>query len=551
MASFSSSTGNPDKGFAQRFRVISSIIASTISLMLVLSGCTPASVGSNEPDAEIPVVYMSAIITTNTDPAIGIDAQNLMFYRNVYEGLLEYAPGTTDLRPALAESYTVSEDGLEYTFILRDDVRFHGGAEFNADSVVASFDRMKGIGQGPAKYLTRIAKWEAVNPETVKITLNEPYSFFPGTLPWLPIVSPAAVQEHSTDDDPFATKWFSTNSDGTGPYMLDNFVPLDRLDLSAFPDYWQDFTAGVPTKVTFTEVKDTATRLELLAKGTVTFSDGGTAFAPADLTLTQKAEGISNIVQPGLSLRNIVLNTTKEGPMTDPNFRKAMILSFPYDDFLDYYEGWGDSTNGPLPPGMAGYNDQLPDFEQNLDEAEKIFEKGGWANSGVTLNMVSVEGAPFQQFAATILKDALGKFGITMNSVVLTWAQIPPLMADTNTAFDLAFLNIGANTDDPTDMFEVPFGSTNTAATGGYNWSNIQDPAIDSLIEKARNTQDEDERQSVIDELTAKVLSYNSVIYTIAPQDVNPVLAGWEDSKYDVIFGLTTVRLFYTKEIVR
>lgn len=528
-------------GASPRRRAVAAVSAAV--LVASLAACAQGEPTPAAPTEDVAVVYASSVIATNLDPAIGIDANNLAFYRNVYEGLTEYAPGSTEVRPALAESWEISEDGLTYTFDLRDGVTFHDGTEFTADAVVASFDRMLEIGQGPARFLKPIDSWEAIDDLTVEITLNDPYSFFLGNLPWLPIVSPTALEENAGSD--LAQTWLTTNAVGTGPYVLESFEANNRVDLVANEEYWQSWVPGTPTSVTMTQVTDSATRQQLLQQGQTTFS--GSGFSPIDFTAVSKFPNVEMVVQPGLALRTIALNTTAGGPMEDPTFRQGLIAAFPYEDYVAYYEGWGDATNGPIPPGMTGYDASLPAFEQDLDLAEELFTKGGYVNAGVTLDMVTVEGATFGQFAGTLLQDALAQYGITLNVLILPWPQIPPLMANPDTAADLGFLNMSANTPDPTGMLETSFASYNIAAEGGYNWSNIEDPKIDELIRSARAATSEAEADEAIAELTERALSYDSIIYAIAPQMVNPVAEGWGDSKYDALFNLITVRFFYTQ----
>jgi len=532
----------PGSAGARRARQLLAL-ATTAALAVSLAACA-GDPAQEDPDQDIAVVWASSNIATNLDPAIGLDANNLAFYRNVYEGLTEYAPGSTEVRPALAESWDISEDGRTYTFHLREGVTFHDGTEFTADAVVKSFDRMAEIGQGPARFLKPIESWTAIDDATVEITLIDPYSFFLGNLPWLPIISPAALDEHAGSD--LAQEWLSTHAVGTGPYQLDNFEINNRVDLVAYEDYWQEWQPGTPTSVTMTLVTDSATRQQLLQQGQTQFV--GSGFSPADFTALSQLPNIETIVQPGLALRTIALNTQAGGPMADPNFREALIAAFPYQDYVKYYEGWGDPTNGPIPPGMTGYDASLPVFEQDLDRAEELFTDGGYVNAGVTLDMITVEGASFGQYAGTLLQDALAQFGITLNVQALPWPQIPPLMADPATAFDLGFLNMSANTPDPTGMLETSFASYNVAANGGYNWSNIVDPKIDQLIVEARGASSEEAAGAAVAELTERALSYHSVIYAIAPQMVNPVAEGWGNAKYDALFNLITVRFFYAQK---
>jgi peptide/nickel transport system substrate-binding protein len=526
-------------------RRISSALAIVGALaLLTVAACS----GSSSPSAAtgssagLSVVYDSHVIATNLDPDIGVDADSLLFIRNVYEGLMEYAPGSTQLRPALATSYTTSDGGLVYTFQLRKGVTFHDGTAFDSASVVTSLNRLKAINQGPASYLDGVSSWAAEGKYAVAITLSAPDSYFIGNLPWLPIVSPAGIAAHKTSKDPWAMNWFASHEDGTGPYKLTSFVANSSISLEKYDGYWQKWPANVATSVTISQVADPSTRIQLLESGQATFADG---FAPSDLTALKKSPNVAISESPGLSLRTIMLNTTAKGPMSDPNFREALILAFPYQAYFSYYQGWGQAANGPIPPGMTGYNKSLPNFTQNLTRAKQLLQAGGWLNSGVKLTYVSVQGESYGQYAGTLLQSALAQFGITVSTEALPWPQIPPLMASPKSAFDLSFLNLSENTNDPTSLIQSSYSSQEVPAKGGFNFANLTNPKIDSLITSAREAKNSTEAAALTTSLSQQLLDTYSNIFCIAPINANPVGKAWADVKFDSLYNLNVLRFFY------
>jgi peptide/nickel transport system substrate-binding protein len=516
-------------------------LAGALAAVLTVAACAGSS-SSNAGNGALPVVYESHVIATNLDPDIGVDGDSLLFIRNVYEGLLQYAPGSTTLQPALATSYTTSDGGLTYTFQLRKGVTFHDGTAFDSASVVTSLDRLKAINQGPASYLDGVRSWTAKGKYAVVFTLSAPNSYFAGDLPWLPILSPAGITAHKTTKDPWATSWFSNHEDGTGPYELTTFVANDHISLQEFDGYWQKWPDDVPTSATITQVVDPSTRIQLLKSGQATFSDG---FAPADLTSLKNDPNVAIAESPGLSLRTIMLNTTAQGPMSDPRFRQALILAFPYQAYFSYYQGWGQAANGPIPPGMTGYDKSLPNFTQNLTRAKQLLQAGGWLNSGVKLTYVSVQGESYGQYAGTLLQSALAQFGITVETEALPWPQIPPLMANPKSAFDLSFLNLSVNTNDPTSLIQSSYSSQNVAAKGGFNFANLADPKVDSLVTSVREAKSSSATASLTNDLTQQLLGTYSSIFAIAPINANPVGKAWADVKYDSLYNLNVLRFFY------
>jgi len=175
------------------------------------------------------------------DPAIFYQSDGLNVTRGAYEGLLRYKPNTDlpEIEPLLAESYDISDDGLVYTFQIREGVKFHDGTDLTAQDVVRSFERRVGVDAGPAYMLWDVASYETPDDYTLIITLNQPDSAFIHYMaaPYGPgIVSPEAVEANEVDGD-LAQAWIATNSAGTGPYYISSFEP-GEYELTRFDDYW-------------------------------------------------------------------------------------------------------------------------------------------------------------------------------------------------------------------------------------------------------------------------------------------------------------------------
>jgi peptide/nickel transport system substrate-binding protein len=518
------------------------VLAGVAAGALLLSACSSSSSPSSSGQGSqgISVEYASHVIAPNLDPDLAYSGNTLLFVRNVYEGLLSYVPGSTKLRPALATSYSTSSDGLTYTFTLRKGVKFHDGTSFDANAVVTSLNRLKAINQGPASFLSGVSGWQAVGSDTVTITLSQPDTYFPGDLPWLPIVSPAAITAHKTAKDQWAQTWFANHEDGTGPYKLTTFTVNSNIGLAAFDGYWQKWPNDVPTKVSITQVTDVSTVEQLIKSGQADFTD---TVDPTTLSTMAKDANVAISTDPGYTLRTIFLNTAAKGPTSNPQFRKAMILAFPYAAYFKYYQGWGQSTNGPIPVGMAAYDKSLPNFAQDLAQAKQILQTGGWLNSGVQLTYASVEGDAYEQYAGTLLQSTLASFGIKLITKTMPWPQIPPLMAKASSAFDMAFLNIGANTNNPVSLMDQAYSSKNVAAKGGYNWANVSSPIIDSQISKIAGANPAT-AESTLKSLTQNVLATYSSIFCIAPQNAHPVTKEWANVKFDALSDLNVLEFF-------
>ena len=183
------------------------------------------------------IAYQADI--TTFDPDNGFEVAGLGAIAAVYEGLVEYAPGTTDLVGLLAEDWTLSDDGLIYTFNLRDGVTFHDGSPMTSAEVKAAFERRSDESLVLSYFFWNVQAFDTPDPDTLVVTLGMPQPSFLDTLasPWGPkVVGPGALVDNAGDD--LAVSYLNENADGTGPFTLQSFNRGDQYVLARFADYW-------------------------------------------------------------------------------------------------------------------------------------------------------------------------------------------------------------------------------------------------------------------------------------------------------------------------
>jgi peptide/nickel transport system substrate-binding protein len=506
------------------------------------SSSAPSGGAGSSAASSINVTWTNVALPTNVDPAIGYDSDTLQLVRNVYEGLLEYVPGGTSVRPALATSYTVSPDGTTYTFQLRKGVVFHDGAKLDADAVVTSLNRIREIDQGPASLLTNLKGFSASGPDTVVIELTAPYAFLPGVMPWLPVVSPDALKAHSTSGDPHAEKWFASNSAGTGPYQMTSFSPTTSITLTQNKHYWQPWTAGTPTAGSLTLNANVATQLELLQAGQVDFLG---AISPDNAATAKTLSNVALLLQPGFEVQILPLNMQR-APMDNPKVREAVIKAFNYSAFKTFNKGFGTSANSPVPPGLPGWDSTIPDPAQDLAAARQLIASAG-VPSGTTLDFIGVGGLDYETFAGTVLQSTLEPLGFKVNVSTPQWPIPATLMSKASTAGHITFLNLSANTNDPSVVIREAWSSANLATKGGYNWSNYTNAQLDSDLTAFGATSSAADQKTIITRMQQTIVADNTAVFAFAPQLTEPVARKWRNSKYDALFDENVVRWFYCK----
>jgi peptide/nickel transport system substrate-binding protein len=174
------------------------------------------------------------------DPDTFYQPEGLLIMTSAYQGLLHYAPSSTTVEGLLATKWTVSPDGLTYTFTLRPGVKFSDGTPFDAAAAKASFQRRIDMASGPSYMLAELKDMQTPDPLTMVVTLKKPVAPFLDYLasPYGPLMtSPTAVAQHAIGGDR-ATAWLATHSAGTGPYELTEAVAADHYTLSANKNYW-------------------------------------------------------------------------------------------------------------------------------------------------------------------------------------------------------------------------------------------------------------------------------------------------------------------------
>ena len=197
-----------------------------------------------EPEPSEPILYRSTWAwPTRIDPAVGSDGSSTAAHPNLYNSLVRITPEGV-VGPELAESWTVSEDGMTYTFTLREGVMSHAGNEITAEDVVFSMDRFLTMGEGLAYlFLPYIGETTAVDTYTVQFDLLKSFGPILTVMPNFYVLDEAAVMENIAEgeyDDlgDYGKEWLMTHDAGTGPYMVREFLLEEKLIMDKFEDYW-------------------------------------------------------------------------------------------------------------------------------------------------------------------------------------------------------------------------------------------------------------------------------------------------------------------------
>ena len=432
------------------------------------------------------------------DPAAVTAVNDFRILMNVYDGLVRYKSGTLEVEPALAQSWDISEDGTEYTFTLREGVKFHDGSDFTADVVKFNFDRMlkddhpyHDTGPFPLSFFfSAVENVEAIDPQTVKFTLNAPYAPFLSNLayPTGLIVSQAGVEQHGAE--------FGRNPSGTGPFKFAEWRSNEAVVVEKNPDYW----GGAPSldAVVYRPITDANTRTaEMLAGGI----DLMVEVPPVALSQFQ-SDAYKVSEQAGPHVWFLILNA-KEGPFANKLVRQAANYAVNKEALVnDVLEGTAEVAAGPTPPAFAwAYNESLAPYPYDPEKAKALLAEAGMENPAVTFYVTEGGSGMLDPIAmGTAIQADLQAVGFDVKIETYEWntflGNVNPGLEGKADMAEMAWM-----TNDPDTL---PFLALRTEAwpdKGGFNSGYYSNPKVDELLEAARTSTDQAERARLYKEM--------------------------------------------------
>jgi dipeptide transport system substrate-binding protein len=447
--------------------------------------------------------------------------------RPIYDRLLQFKPGTTEVEAGLAEKWDVSEDGKEFTFHLRHNAKWQSNANFkptrglNADDVLFTFERQwkdtnpyHKIGGGyqyfgdmdMPKLLNSIDK---IDDYTVKITLNVANA---------PFLSDMVMEFASIESKEYADvlmkagkpELIDQNPIGTGPFELVQYQKDATIRYRAFDGYW-----GPKPKIdtlVFSIAKDPAVRLAKLRANECQMMPFPT---PADLPSIRADKDLKLMSQPGLNIGYLGFNTEKK-PFTDPRVRIAIDMAIDKKAILDaVYQGSGQPAKNLIPPTMWSYNNSIVDFKYDPDAAKKMLADAGYPDGFETTLWALPVQRPYNpdgRRMAELMQADLAKVGIKAKIVSYEWGEY--LKRIRNGEHDMAEVGWTGDNGDPDNFFAT---LTSCAAAKGSvtRWCNKE---FDDLVNKAATLNTQAARASLYEQ--AQVIQHREAPFFLIAHSI-------------------------------
>lgn len=378
-------------------------VSMLLTLTIALGGCAGDKEDGGSSESAITIGIPQDLDSLDPNRATGAGTQEILF--NVYEGL--YKPDSDgNLVPAVASDCVISEDGLVYTFTLRDGVKFHNGNPVTVEDVVYSMNKCAGNGSGEplVSAFSIVEKVEATDDKTVVITLSEVNKDFLAIL---------AASE--TSIVPADVADLEATPVGTGPYKIVSRSLQENVELEKFDEYW-----GEPAHIENVTLKILADADSILMN-----LQGGAVDLYARVTATTASElgDNFNVLEGSMNLVQALFLNNGVEPFNNEKVRQALCYAVDKQEIFDFVaDGSGSEIGSSMFPSFGKYYmEELNDvYTTDLEKAKALLAEAGYQD-GFTFTIKVPSNYTQHVDTATVLAEQFKKIGVTANIELIEW----------------------------------------------------------------------------------------------------------------------------------
>jgi dipeptide transport system substrate-binding protein len=445
--------------------------------------------------------------------------------RTIYDQLLGFKPGTTEIRPSLAEKWEVSADGLAYTLHLRKGVRFHTTPwfkptrDFNADDVLWSINRMNDKkhpahaaakngfvyweGMGMSALIKTVEK---VDANTVRIGLSRPEAPFLANMAMEAIGSIYSAEYGEQLQKAGKLDQLNSQPVGSGPFVFKSYQKDAVIRYAANTAYW----GGAPKvdNLIFAITLDPNVRVQRLKAGECLV---GTNMKPETVSTFDNDANVK-VVRNSPLLTAYIAPNVKRKFLSDKRFREALWLSLDMKTYLLAVYGGNATVAGSFVPPPMWSHDKTLSYRFDPEKARQLVKASGYDGSELAL-FTRIGGSIDGKRAAELMQSDWARVGIKVRVQMMEWGEM--LKRTGKGEHDITFLSWAGDNGDP-DNFLTPNLSC-AAVAGGGNKSQWCNKEFEALIDNARKTVDPKKRTELY--VKAQKLVYEEVaaIPTVYP----------------------------------
>lgn len=495
-----------------------SIFSVLLTLTIALCGCAGGKAG----DSSKIVVGIPQDLEDSLDPhkAVAAGTREVLF--NVFEGLLK-PDENGELIPAVAEGYTVSDDGLVYTFTLRNGVKFHNGNKVTAEDVKYSIEKSAGM-TGEESLISAFSNIKEVNitdKDTVEIVLKENDVDFPA---YISSINAAIIPEDNVMSD--------TAPIGTGPYKYVSRSPQENIIMTKFNDYWGE--AAHIRDVEFKVVASNDAMLLALKGGTVDMCVRVSAAQAGQLTNSFVInEGSMNLVQA------LYLNNAVE-PFNDVRVRQALCYATDKNEIIDIaFEGKGSPLGSSMFPAFGKYfMPELTDtYTTDISKAKELLAQAGYPD-GFEMTITVPSNYQPHVDTAQVLVEEFKKIGVKASIQQVEWNT---WLSDvyTNRKYESTVIGVDATCMTANAMLDRFYSSAEN------NFTNYSNPEYDKLYEESLTTVDDDKRTELYKQMETILAQDAANVYIQDMAQLVPINSAIDGYVFYPLYVQDIARLYY------
>jgi peptide/nickel transport system substrate-binding protein len=419
------------------------------------------------------------------DLAQATDGESIKAGIQILENLVIFKKDSMEVEPQLAVSWSVSKDGLVWTFNLRKGVTFHDGTPFNAQAVADSFNRVidpnhRFYNYGKWKYLSLslkpVTKINVVDDYKIQLVTEKPFAPLLNNLAlWLcPILSPAAMEQYKDK--------IGMNPVGTGPYKLVKWDKDDKIVLTRNDSYW----GGKPKleRIILKSIPEPSARLMALQSGTIDIADD---LDPDSIAMAKTNKDLVVKSVPSINIGYLAMNTSKP-VFKDPRVRRAINHAVNKKDLIQaIFKGMAVPAKNPFAPSIWGYNNDIEPYAYDPAKARALLKEAGYDfNMVLELWAMPVSRAymPDPIKTAELIQAYLKDAGVNTKIVRYDWGAY--LQKTSNGEHDMCMLGwLGGNAD-PDNFLYGLLSADAATIPGAANVSIWKDAKFTELVKKAQ-----------------------------------------------------------------
>lgn len=467
-----------------------------------------------------------------TDPAKGSDEASSVALVNLYDSLV-YPASSGTIEPDLATSWTVSPNGLTYTFNLRQGVTFHNGDPVQASDVVYSMNRLLALGQGYSYLFTPyVASTTAPSPSSVVIQLKTPFGPFLSALVRLYVLDQSVVTQHIQNqtagpNGDYGSTWLLTHDAGSGPYTMGSVNLESYMYINEYTKYWNGTQPNQPKTVEFVGTDDPSTVHALFSTGQIQVTDQWQPYS--NVQSLSQLKGAKLVTIPSVNEFYLMVNT-QEAPTNDIYVREAMSYALNYTAVVDNIFPDTQLAAGPVPTALPGHNPNIPVAQQNLALAQQLIAKskyaGNLANYPITYYWVTQ--VPAEQQLALEFASDMAKIGLKVNVVGEPWLTVVADLGNQSSSPNIVSVEDGASYYEAGSVLQSRYTSAAEGTWEQNEW--LHNSTLDNLISTALGTLNQTQRFQEYYNIQQQIYNQYPTIYAYDVTEVRayyPSVVNW------------------------